>query len=87
MEINMPLFRLRSKAHPATITFDKSIIKKERLVARVKNIKNALESNEKRKVKYSRDKKAKLLNEIRSILVELDAREETIRKIESTFEE
>ena len=74
-------FRIFSRAHPATITHDKAKISKERLVARIQNIKNSLESNKTRKQKLSRYKKNKLKQEVKSILLELDAREETIDKI------
>lgn len=75
--------KIGAQAHPATITHDRSKLSKERMVARIGNIQASLDLDKKRDGGMSREKKENLKNEIKGILAELDAREDTLNEIVS----
>jgi len=78
----MSLFHMNVKQHPAEVAFgDRSKVSKERLVGRVARIKQSLAFDKKHGSKMSQEKIQKLKNEVKGILLELGAREETLDKI------
>ena len=69
------MFNFLTRSHEATVTHDYAKVSKERMVNRIKNITVAL------KGLMPKEKKTKLKQELRGMLSELDAREETINQI------
>jgi hypothetical protein len=68
-------------SHDAVVSSDRSKTNKERLVNRVGSIKTALEGP------MPQPKRENLKAELRSILLELDAREEAVETIMARFED
>ena len=69
------------KVYDATVTLgDQSKTSKERMISREGRLKNALDKG------MPEPKRTNLKNELRGILLELDAREEAVNKIMAQFE-
>ena len=69
------------KAHDATISQNLAKVSRKRMISRVQSIANSLRQDKKVKKGMSKAKRAKLTAELRGIMAELDAREETVNEI------